>query len=153
MAKNTGGMKRSAIRYIRDGIKANYKYAETCEVCGCTDDLELHHPNTVSLLFDQWCLDKGYNPETKEEILEIRTEFYNEHWHELVDDVMTLCNTHHKALHKVYGSQPPLSTAPKQREWVKRIRDRSTGKESHSTNSEGFSRFIPKTFTRFSDIL
>ena len=153
MAKNTGGMKRTKYKYIRDGIKANYRYAETCEVCGCTEDLELHHPNTVSLLFDEWCSSKGYSPETKEEILEIRQEFYNDHWFELVDDVMTLCNTHHKALHKVYGAQPPLSTAAKQRDWVKRIKDRSMGKESRFNSSEGFSRFIPKTFTNFSDLI
>lgn len=146
MAKNTGGMKRTKYKYIRDGIKSNYKYAECCEVCSTKDDLELHHPNTVSLLFDTWCQTKGIDPSTKEEILEVRSQFYEDHWYELVDDVMTLCSTHHKSLHKVYGSQPPLSTAQKQREWVKRIKDRGTGKES-TPSSAGFSRFIPKNIT------
>ena len=152
MAKNTS--ERAAIRLVRDGIKSKYEYAECCEVCGTVEDLELHHPNTVSLLFFDWCASRGFDHRnaSKEEIMNIREDFYKDYYFELVEDVMTLCNTHHKSLHKVYGSQPPLSTAPKQREWVKRIRDRSTGKESQPTG-EGFSRFIPKTFTSFSDIL
>ena len=153
MAKNTGDMKRTVYKYIRDGVKSNYVYAPTCEICGCSSDLELHHPNTVSLLFDNWVRLKGYNVSTVDEVMAIRDEFYKDHWNELVVDVMTLCNTHHKALHKIYGIQPALSTAEKQRNWAKRLRDKSTGKESQpQTSREGFARFIPKNIPRFTDI-
>lgn len=127
MAVNNGGMKRTKYRYIRDGIKSNYVYKDTCEICGSDESLELHHPHTVSLLFDKYCLERGLIVDTVEQVLEVREEFYKVHWHELVEDVLTLCNTHHKELHKVYGSQPPLATAEKQKAWVLRIRDRASG--------------------------
>ena len=146
MAKNTGKLKRTVYRYIRDGIKSNYVYKECCEICGTKEDLELHHPNTVSLLFDEFCKKRGISVSTEDEVLAIREDFYKEHWFELVEDVMTLCNTHHKALHKVYGSQPPLATAEKQRKWVERLSGKAP---SSGVVASGFSKFATKPFTSF----
>ena len=153
MAKNTGDLKRTKYKYIRDGIKSNYVYKSECEVCGCSSDLELHHPNTVSLLFDNWCSARGVVVNTVDEVMAIRDDFYKDHWNELVVDVMTLCNTHHKALHKIYGIQPSLATADKQRNWVKRLRDKNSGMDSRpSREATGFAKFIPKNIPRFTDI-
>lgn len=55
-----------------------------------------------------------------DDVLEHRDEFYEEHRYELLDFVVTLCKEHHKALHKVYGVEPPISTAEKQVRWVER---------------------------------
>ena len=161
MAKNTGtgDLKRTVYKYIRDGVKANYTKLAACEVCGCAEDLELHHPHTLSLVFDAYCEERGITVKDAEEVMAMRDDFYQVHWNELVVDVLTLCNTHHKALHKVYGAQPPLSTAAKQRVWVERIRDRLSGmdaqpKSEHeiigpSLNSR-FARFVkaPSDFAR-----
>ena len=163
MAKNTGtgdSLKRTVYKYIRDGVKSNYIKNPVCEICGCSEDLELHHPHTISLVFDAYCLERGITVKGVEEVMAMRDEFYKTHWNELVVDVLTLCNTHHKALHKVYGAQPALSTASKQREWVQRIRDRLEGKDSQPIEHKpierkppsegGFSKFITRT-TNFLD--
>lgn len=150
MAKNTGsGMKRTAIRHIRDGIKTKYQRKDACECCGTTEDLELHHPHTVSLLFNEFCKKRDIAINTDEDALAIREDFYAEYWDELVVDVLTLCNTHHKSLHKVYGKQPPLATAEKQKQWVSRIREKQEqGTDSHLPTGN-FSRFATKPFTSF----
>ena len=158
MAKNTGDLKRTVYKYLRDGVKSNYTYGPCCQVCGSTEDLELHHPHSFSLMFDKFCEERGITVTTQEEVFAIRDVFYQEYWEELVVDVLTLCNTHHKALHKVYGNIPPLSTANKQKEWVQRIRDKNEGKESHSSAERNeqsyFSSLIPKgTPTSFSDFI
>jgi hypothetical protein len=131
MAKNTGGeLQRTVYKYARDGIKANYVKDSVCAICGTTHDLELHHPHTFSLLFDNYCRDEGITVKTTEEVLAMREGFYKKYWNELVTDVLTLCNTHHKALHKIYGVQPPLSTSEKQKQWVQRLKEKQAGMDS-----------------------
>ena len=153
MAKNTGTgneLKRTVYKYIRDGVKANYVKLDKCEVCGCSEDLELHHPHTLSLVFDEYCEERGITVKDAEEVMAMRDEFYQVHWNELVVDVLTLCNTHHKALHKVYGAQPPLSTAAKQRVWVERIRDRLSGMDAQpSRDNEIRGPSLDSRFARF----
>lgn len=153
MAKNTGDLKRTVYKYARDGIKANYSYKPACECCGSTEDLELHHPHTFSLLFDEFCEKRGITVTTQEEVFSVREEFYKEYWDKLVVDVFTLCNTHHKALHKIYGAIPPLSTANKQRMWVQRLRDKTEGKDSQPIIETSFSALIPKNVSRLSDFI
>lgn len=153
MAKNTGDMKRTVYKYLRDGVKSNYQKKDACEVCGTCSDLELHHPTTFSLLFDNWCRERNISVSTVDEVMSIREDFYRDHWNELVVDVMTLCNTHHKALHKIYGGQPPLHTSEKQKAWVQRLRDKNAGKDSQPLkNSSSFARFIPNKIPRFTEI-
>ncbi len=117
MAKNTN--KRVATKHIRDGIKSNYQKKDRCEICGCADDLELHHYTTVSLLLKQYAKENGIPISTDDEVLAMRDDFYKAHWHELVEDTVTLCNKDHVRLHQIYSQEPPLSTAEKQKRWVK----------------------------------
>lgn len=122
MASNTN--KRVATKHIRDGIKSNYSKKDYCEICGCEDNLELHHYNTVSLLLKNYAKENGIPISTDDEVLAMRDDFYKKYWHELVDDTVTLCNNHHVRLHQIYSQEPDLSTADKQRRWVIRQGDK-----------------------------
>lgn len=116
MATNTN--KRTAIKHVRDGIKSQYKKASNCAICGTVDELELHHYVSVSQLLKQYSSERGIPIGTDEQVLAMRDMFYKDHWHELVEYTVTLCNTHHKKLHDIYGPEPLMTTAAKQEQWV-----------------------------------
>lgn len=119
MAVNTS-LKRLEVKYVRDGVKANYKKASECAICLGLDQLELHHYSTLNRMWDKFKKDNLLPKEIKDpdEIKLYREQFYEQYWFEAVEDSVTLCNTHHKLLHRVYGVEPMLSTAPKQKNWV-----------------------------------
>ena len=123
MATNTK-LKRLPVKYIRDRSKSAYEKDDHCAICGTEEDLEFHHYQSISLLFDKWCKKHSIKIVTTEDILEHRDTFIEEHKHELYDQAVTLCNTHHKTLHKIYGIKPTLPTGPKQKRWVARQQDK-----------------------------
>lgn len=125
MAANT--KKRTAIKYIRDGIKQKYGKGSQCEICGTDEELEFHHYHTVAFVLENYVKKEGIPLDTTEEILAMRDEFYKIHWHELVTDAVTLCRTHHTRLHAIYGQKPLLSTVEKQRNWVKKMHGKANG--------------------------
>ncbi|AJF40909.1 hypothetical protein [Vibrio phage JSF12] len=125
MAANTN--KRVATKHIRDGIKSHYRKKDYCEICSTNEDLELHHYHTVSLLLKNYARENSIPISTDEQVLAMRDDFYKKYWHELVEDTVTLCNTHHVLLHKIYTQEPPLHTAEKQRNWVRIQRGRTEG--------------------------
>lgn len=108
-------LKRDAPKYIRDLAKKDYVKGSYCEICGTVDELELHHYHTVSRMVYRWMT---LNRITDDTLLERRQEFIDLHRKELYYDVATLCKTHHRALHKIYGKDPSLGTAEKQKNWV-----------------------------------
>ena len=116
MAKNTN--KRLAVKHVRDKAKSAYEKKDSCYICGTSEDLELHHFFSMTLLLERWAREKGYDISTDEGILAVREEFIETHQVELYDKVRTLCNRHHVALHKVYGKAPALGSEPKQERWV-----------------------------------
>ena len=116
MAKNTN--KRIPVKWIRDRAKSAYDKKESCYICNTTADLELHHTHSVTLLLERWIEKTGRDFSSDEAVLANRDEFIEHHRKEIYDDVYTLCNPHHVALHGVYGKAPPLSTAPKQNHWI-----------------------------------
>lgn len=118
MATNTNVKGRGFVKRIRDGVKTNYKRADACEICDSDEDIELHHFYSVSQMAEKWLNKKGLRIETDEQSLQYRDEFIKEHWEELINQCATLCNTHHKKLHKLYGPKPALATGPKQGRWV-----------------------------------
>lgn len=138
MAKNTGN-NRIPIKWVRDRAKAAYDKKDTCYVCGTTQDLELHHTHSLTLLLNNWSSRKGYDISTDEGILAVRDEFISEHHKEIYNDVFTLCNKHHVALHGVYGKAPALHTAAKQGNWIEKQKARSEG--STSTKHPSLSLF------------
>lgn len=116
-------LKRAELKYIRDKAKALYEKGSECEICGVTTDLELHHFNTLSILWNVWKERKKIIIQSVADIINFREHFIAEHQKELYDDVVTLCkNCHNNKLHKVYGARPPLATAEKQKRWVLRQR-------------------------------
>jgi hypothetical protein len=120
MANNTN--KRIPVKWIRDRAKAAYDKKDCCFICATTQELELHHTHSVTLLLERWVNIKGYDISTDEGILAVRDEFIDDHRKELYDDVFTLCNKHHVALHAIYGKAPALNSALKQITWIDRQR-------------------------------
>lgn len=131
-------LKRDPIKYVRDKVKSNYKKDTECFICGNTENLEFHHFNTLTLLFDTWLRKNKYSIETVNEIEEVRDLFIKDQWDFLVspEETITLCKWHHtgtgekgkgKGLHKIYGKAPPLRSAPKQKHWVQTQRDKFYG--------------------------
>jgi len=125
MAKNTN--KRIPVKWVRDRAKAAYEKQSTCYICGCEQDLELHHLHSITVLLEKWADAKGYDINTDDGILAVRDEFIAEHRSELYDQVYTLCNRHHVALHSVYGKTPRPGSEPKQQRWIELQREKQTG--------------------------
>lgn len=156
MSKNVK-YKRDAISIMRDGIKAQYKRGSSCEICGVGEDIELHHYHTVSLLVKNFAKQYQLDFSDQDVVLDNRDKFYQQHWHELVEDTVSLCVHHHQLLHKVYSKEPPLFSANKQKTWVEKqhnkIMNPSREYNSPEEDSSGLGKFIDKTvesgFSRF----
>lgn len=114
-------MKRDAVKYIRDKAKSAYDKDSKCYISGLTEDLELHHFNSVSILCEKFCKERGYK---LDDVLEWRDEFISLHQKELYEDVVTLTKSWHKRLHSVYGVRPLPSTAAAQAAWCERQRNK-----------------------------
>lgn len=142
MAKNT--QKRIPVKWIRDRAKRAYEKQDSCWICGTSQDLELHHLKSITLLLEKWSQAKAIQLTTDEEVLAIRDEFIEEHRTEIYDEVYTLCNRHHVQLHSVYGKSPSLQSADLQRHWIEQQRLRAQSPETYKkTPSYGsfFSKF------------
>lgn len=129
MAKNTGN-NRIPVKWVRDRAKSAYDKQDTCCVCGTDQDLELHHTHSITLLLNNWVQEMHYDISTDAGILAVRDEFIAAHHKQIYDDVYTLCNPHHVALHSVYGKAPALITATKQAAWIEKQ------KAKHSSNPQ-----------------
>jgi hypothetical protein len=127
MAANTN--KRIPVKWVRDRAKAAYEKKDVCFICGGNTDLELHHLHSVTILLDKWARARGYDISTDEGIVAVRDEFISEHRVELYDQVYTLCNRHHVALHGVYGKAPRPGSEPKQAHWIESQRAKHSGVE------------------------
>lgn len=117
MAKNTSN-NRIPVKWVRDKAKAAYEKQDHCYICATTQDLELHHTHSITLLLNAWADKKSYDISTDEGILAVRDEFINEYRKEIYEDVYTLCNKHHVALHGVYGKAPTILSASRQGRWI-----------------------------------
>jgi hypothetical protein len=111
-------LKRYEVKYIRDKVKSNYPMKSKCEICSGTEELHFHHYNSLAELYNKWASKNKLNITSAEEIMAVRDEFITEHWEQLVTLGACLCKKHHEALHKVYGKNPPLTTAAKHARWV-----------------------------------
>jgi hypothetical protein len=124
MENNT--LKRDLVKYCRDRAKHAYKKKPLCEICdsdGNGKPLDLHHYSSMTLMLESWLRKNKLNPTTASEIMAVRDAFIEEHHVQIYEEVVTLCfSCHDLKLHKIYGSKPPLATAKKQMEWVKKQR-------------------------------
>jgi hypothetical protein len=109
---------------VRDKAKKAYIKEKSCAICAGTEDLELHHLASVTLLLNAWAQKTGYDISTDEGIIAVRDEFILAHDTEMYSDVYTLCNKHHTGLHKIFGKAPSLSSSDKQRAWIDKQRDK-----------------------------
>lgn len=125
MAKNTN--KRIPVKWIRDRAKSAYQKQDSCFVCGTASDLELHHTHSITLLLERWIATTGRDFSTDDAVLSNRDEFIEHHHSEIYDQVYTLCNRHHVALHGVYGKAPGLNTAQKQKTWLENQKTKAEG--------------------------
>jgi len=114
-------LKRDIVKYIRDKAKNKYEKGSECYICGSNVRLDFHHFYTLSPLVHKYIKDKKLLPEN---ILSFREDFIQDHWAELYDHTVTLCHDHHLALHKIYGRNPSLATATKQKNWVEIQREK-----------------------------
>lgn len=110
--------KRDPIKFVRDKAKARYNKGTECFICGAKENLDFHHFYTLTPLFNKWLKAEKISIKTDEDVLEVRDRFIAEHQRELYDETITLCHDHHLKLHSLYGKDPPLGTAPKQKRWV-----------------------------------
>ena len=143
MAKNTN--KRIPVKWVRDRAKAAYEKKSQCFICDTDKDLELHHLHSITILLEKWSEQKGYDISTDDGILAVRDEFIDEHKLELYEQVYTLCNPHHIALHAVYGKAPHPGSEAKQARWIGIQRDKfiNGGQSVIPQNSISlFSKFI-----------
>lgn len=137
--------KRDAISIMRDGIKAQYKRGCQCAICDTSENLELHHYSTVALLVKNFAKEFQLDFTDEEVVLSNRDKFYQQHWHELVEDTVTLCVLHHQLLHKVYTKEPPLFSAKKQKAWVEKQREKIMNPgapREHTGERSGFGKFL-----------
>lgn len=116
--------KRDPIKFVRDKAKARYKKGTECFICGSEDVLDFHHYYSLTPLFKKWLKEKGITINTDEDVLAIRDEFIAEHHPELYEYAVTICHAHHLKLHSIYGKDPPLHTALKQKRWVEIQREK-----------------------------
>jgi 5-methylcytosine-specific restriction endonuclease McrA len=119
---NNNKMKRFPIKYIRDKAKSAYKKNSECYVCETSEKLELHHVYSMSELFNKWCRETGIVIKELDDILQYREDFISSHHQEIYEDVRTLCKTCHLRLHKLFGQNPALQTAPKQLLWLDKLK-------------------------------
>jgi hypothetical protein len=120
-------LKRDPIKYIRDRAKSKYKKDSECYICGSTTELDFHHYHTLTELLRSWLeKKKKERPQhyTDEYIVIWRDEFIEDCNKELYDETVTLCHKHHQQLHSVYGRNPSLVTAQKQKKWVEIQREK-----------------------------
>jgi hypothetical protein len=118
-------LKRLEVKYIRDGAKSAYTKDKECYICGTDAELQLHHFNTINILWENWKRKNKITIDSVERIMEVRDTFVSDHLQEMYDEVVTLCKLHHMdRLHKIYGKVPPLYTAKKQKLWCDKRREK-----------------------------
>jgi len=112
-------LKRLPVKYVRDFIKKDYKYDDSCFICGSTEKLELHHIYSISELWNNWLDKNKYKDLDLEDIMNLRVIFYNEHKEQLDQhNLYTLCKSHHQRLHNIYGSRYSNWRSEKVKAWI-----------------------------------
>jgi hypothetical protein len=114
---------RDLVKYVRDKAKARYNRGNKCFVCESSDNLDFHHFYSLTELLNVWLRKNRITVKTEEEILNVRDLFIETHTRELYDEAVTLCHSHHLQLHSVYGKNPGLGTAEKQKRWLEKLRN------------------------------
>jgi hypothetical protein len=117
--------KRDPIKFVRDKAKARYKKGTECFICGSQEKLDFHHFYSLTPLFNKWLKAEKIKIATDEDVIAVRDRFIEEHHRELYEEAVTICHDHHLKLHSLYGKDPPLVTAMKQKNWTRIQREKN----------------------------
>lgn len=122
MTDNT--LKRLPVKYLRDMMKSKYKSKEPCYICGCEDNIELHHLYSLSELWNTWLRVNKITISTEEDILVHRKQFELDNLTMLSNDnLYSLCKPHHVKLHQLYGKTYSNYMGDKVRNWLIKQKD------------------------------
>ena len=123
----TKNLKRDEVKYLRDGIKANYKKTDRCYICSDSDNLEYHHYTPLVYLWDTYKKENKIHINNTDDIMNIRYDFYDRYKTELIDDCITLCKAHHSKLHSIYGKTYSGANyiTKKVRRWVEIMKNKA----------------------------
>lgn len=96
--------KREPVKWLRDGMKSQYKPRETCYICDSTESIELHHIYSVSELWNTWLKKNKLSVSCDEDVLSLRKQFEADNQEYLHNDnLYSLCKHHHVRLHQIFG--------------------------------------------------
>jgi len=149
MAANTNTNKRVAVKHVRDRAKSAYEKQSECHICGSTEELELHHLQSLTLLLEKWARDNKIDISTDAAIIAVRDDFIDQHHCEIYEEVFTLCNKHHVKLHGVFGKAPLPITAPKQMRWIEKQKAKVLGIEPMQEEPSESKKPTKGTFSKF----
>lgn len=118
-------LKRVPVKYLRDMMKSKYKTKEPCFICGCSDNIELHHLYSLSELWNSWLEKNKITISTESDILLYRKQFELDNLEMLSNDnLYSLCKGHHARLHEIYGKTYSNYTVQKVRNWLLKQKDK-----------------------------
>lgn len=116
-------LKRLAVKYIRDKAKGAYVKDTECAICSSEEELQLHHFNSLTPLWELWLRKNKIRILNEKDVLDNREQFIADNNAQLYDEVVTLCKScHMDKLHKLFGKCPNLPTAKAQAKWVLKMR-------------------------------
>ena len=131
MKESDKKLTRLPVKWVRDGIKKNYKDREPCFICGADENIELHHIYSVSELWNNWLRENKITISCDEDVLSNRAIFEQDNLDKLSNDnLYSLCKTHHLRLHQIYGKSYSNYMGDKVRDWIHKQRDKYGDKQS-----------------------
>jgi hypothetical protein len=115
--------KREPVKWLRDGMKSQYKARETCFICACSANIELHHVYSVSEIWNTWLTKNKLSVSCDEDVLQLRKQFEMDNAEYLHNDnLYSLCKPHHVRLHQLFGKSYSNYTAKKVIIWLDKQR-------------------------------
>lgn len=130
MIEDSKKFTRLPVKWIRDGIKSNYKEREPCFICGSEENIELHHIYSVSELWNVWLRDKRIAISCDDDVIANRAQFELDNQDKLSNDnLYSLCKSHHLRLHQIYGKSYSNYMGDRVRNWLHQQRDKYGDKQ------------------------
>lgn len=131
MKESDKKLTRLPVKWVRDGIKKNYKDREPCFICGSEESIELHHIYSVSELWHSWLREKRISISCDDDVLANRALFEQDNLDKLSNDnLYSLCKTHHMRLHQIYGKSYSNYMGDRVRDWIHKQRDKYGDKQT-----------------------
>jgi hypothetical protein len=125
MTESDKKLTRLPVKWIRDGIKKNYKEREDCFICGSNEVIELHHIYSISELWNNWLRENKLSVNCDADVLDNRSKFEQDNLEKLSNDnLYSLCKVHHLRLHQIYGKSYSNYMGERVREWIYKQRDK-----------------------------